>query len=126
MKYRDILHIDDDEEDQEIFLAAVKTLSLSVRYNSSTDAREALEKLTAKEMYPDAIFLDLNMPVMSGQQFLAEIKKSEELKDIPVIIFSTSSNAGTIQNMKNLGAEEFITKPGSFDQLVNLLKPLLG
>ena len=89
-------------------------------------AVEALEKLSSKEIVPDVIFLDLNMPVMGGQQFLMEIKKDENLKDIPVIIFSTASHPSTIQLMKDIGAHDFITKPDNLKVLVNILKPLLA
>lgn len=76
-------------------------------------------------MKADVIFSDLNMPRMNGQQFLLEIKKLPELKDIPVIIFSTSSHAHTIQLVKDFGAHEFITKPGLFNELVSTLRRLL-
>lgn len=126
MGYKYVLHIDDDDEDQEIFLAAVNQLSQEINCHSITNATEALQKLTSKQLNPDVIFLDLNMPVMNGQQFLIEIKKCDDLKNIPVIIFSTSSHTATIQLMKELGAYDFITKPAGYDQLVNLLKPILA
>ena len=126
MKYQQILLIDDDEDDQEIFLCAVRQLSNAVFCTAFNNAEEALQKLTAKEIIPDVIFLDLNMPVMNGQQFLTEVKKNEELLQIPIIIFSTSSYSPTIQLMKDLGADDFLTKPERFDELVNLLKPLLS
>jgi len=126
MKYRQILLIDDDEDDQEIFLSAVSQISDAVTCVTFDNASVALQKITAKEIIADVIFLDLNMPVMNGQQFLTQFKKNEELSKIPIIIFSTSSHSGTIQLMKDLGADGFITKPGRFDELVNLLKPLLS
>jgi CheY-like chemotaxis protein len=62
---------------------------------------------------------------MNGEQFLAEIKKQEALKAIPVIIFSTSSQPNTIQLTKDLGAADFITKPDRYQELVKLLKAFL-
>ncbi|MDF2438638.1 MAG: response regulator receiver protein [Bacteroidota bacterium] len=121
MAYKKILLVDDDEDDQEIFLSAVNEVSENAECLPLSDATEALAKLSAKEIEPDVIFLDLNMPVMNGQQFLVEIKKREELKKIPVIIFSTSSHLATIQLMKDLGAADFITKPDKYDELVKIL-----
>ncbi len=72
------------------------------------------------------IFLDLNMPVMSGQQFLIEIKKNSQLQNIPIIIFSTSSHIETIRLMKELGAHDFITKPNKYDKLIDVLKNTLS
>jgi len=64
------------------------------------------------------------MPVMSGQEFLMRIKNIDHLKKLPVIVFSTSSNASTITATKELGAFDFITKPNRFDTLIDILKPL--
>jgi CheY-like chemotaxis protein len=126
MAYKNVLLIDDDEEDQEIFLSVVTKLSPSVDCTCFNDATEALEQLSAESVTPDVIFLDLNMPMMDGQQFLSIIKQTRKLESIPVIIFTTSSDPNTIKNMKHLGAHDFITKPGSYQQLVALLEPLIG
>ena len=126
MSYQNLMLIDDDEDDQEIFLAALNEISSSVKCNTFGAAMEALEKLISKQIRPEVIFLDLNMPVMNGQQFLLEIKKIKDLKDIPIIIFSTSSHPGTIELTKELGASNFITKPNNFDGLVNVLKPIIN
>ena len=125
MTNQHILLIDDDEDDQEIFLSALNQISASVKCNAFSEAHEALKQLVSKEITPQVIFLDLNMPVMSGQQFLMEIKKIEDLKNIPIIIFSTSSHSGTIKLTKEMGAHDFITKPNNFDELVNILKPII-
>jgi CheY-like chemotaxis protein len=126
MLYRNLLLIDDDEDDQEIFLTAIQQVSRSVTSHLFDNASQALDKLRSKELIPDVIFLDLNMPVMNGQQFLTEIKKISDLKHIPVIIFSTSSHSPTIQLMKDLGAHDFITKPERFDLLITTLTPLFS
>ena len=124
MIYRNILLIDDDEEDHEIFLSAIRSISKELQCITFTNAREALVKLINKDLNPDVIFLDLNMPIMSGQEFLMEVKKKEEAQNIPVIIFSTTSNPSTIKLTKEMGAINFITKPDRFDVLVDILKPL--
>jgi CheY-like chemotaxis protein len=126
MRYQNILMIDDDEDDQEIFLSAVKEVSQSVVCNCLDDATDALQKLTSKEVVPDVIFLDLNMPVMNGRQFLVELKKRTELSSIPVIIFSTAFQYQTVESLKQLGAHDFITKPSDYEKLLNILKPLLA
>ena len=125
MDYQDILLIDDDDDDQEIFIAALKKLPCSIKCTALSNAKEALEKLNGKALHPQLIFLDLNMPVMNGQQFLFEIKKDDVLKTIPVIIISTSSHPATIKLTKEMGAHEFITKPNRFDELVAILQTIL-
>ena len=126
MKYRNILLIDDDEDDQEIFLTALSEVNSSIKFEGLYDARDALNKLSKKELFPDAIFLDLNMPVMNGFQFLERVKHKDFLKDIPVIIYTTSSQINTIKRAKDLGAHEFITKPSKYKDLVNILRSILS
>ncbi len=125
MLYRNLMLIDDDEEDQEIFNAALKQVSAEAKCVNYSDAAKALNALDSSKEHPDVIFLDLNMPIMNGQQFLMEIKKNEALKNIPIIIFSTSSHAATIELTKQMGAHDFITKPDDFDVLKNILKRLV-
>jgi len=126
MRFTNLLLIDDDEDDQELFIEAAKEISPDIHITVVPDAATALEKLTSKSVIADVIFSDLNMPRMTGQQFLVEIKKRHDLKDIPVIIFSTSSHTHTIQLVKDFGAHDFITKPGLFNELVTTLRRLLS
>jgi PleD family two-component response regulator len=121
MQYSRVLLIDDDEDDQELFLMAMKEIAGSIDCTALSSARTALRQLETRVLTPDLIFLDLNMPVMNGQQFLSEMKKKEELKRIPVIILSTSSNTVAIDEVKALGARLFITKPSEFKELKNIL-----
>jgi len=116
-----ILLIDDDEDDQEIFLSALSKVSSTITCTTMSSASSALRQLKEGHLSPDVIFLDLNMPVMNGQQFLLEIKKDTALHNIPIIIFSTTSHQPTIQLTKDLGARDFITKPEKFDDLVAIL-----
>ena len=126
MKFRSILLIDDDGDDHEIFNAALAKASATVICTGFTEAPEALQELKKGAVNPDVIFLDLNMPVMNGQQFLHAIKQTSGLREIPVVIFSTSSHPATIQLTKDMGAMDFITKPDRFDDLVNILKVFLA
>lgn len=125
MTYKNVLLIDDDEDDQEIFLDAVMEVSTSITCNAISNAVEALNKLVSKILEPEVIFLDLNMPIMDGEQFLKEIKLHPELREIPVIIYSTTSVEQIILKMKSMGAHDFITKPNSFFELKSILKSLL-
>ncbi|MCF0069112.1 response regulator [Dyadobacter sp. CY261] len=126
MLYQNILLIDDDEDDQEIFLTALECTGKPVQCTVLDSARKAFNQITKGELETDLIFLDLNMPLMNGQQFLAEIKKDEKLRKIPIVILSTSSNAATIEQVKQLGAGQFFTKPGRFEDLVAILDEVLA
>jgi CheY-like chemotaxis protein len=126
MRYKNIVLIDDDVEDQEIFKTALNFLSEDISCTAFTNAKEALAQVVEGKIIADIIFLDLNMPSMSGQEFLADFKAKNVFKQIPIIIFSTSSQRSTIEAAKEMGATDFITKPDRFDKLVDLLKPILN
>ncbi|MGE6355993.1 response regulator [Flavobacterium sp. NPDC079362] len=120
-----IFHIDDDNDDIDFFVEAIGYLSEQISCVSFTNASTALQKLTGGELIPDVIFLDLNMPVINGQEFLGMLKATAALKDIPVIILSTSSDSLTARKLKADGASAFLTKPASIKELSNLLRPYL-
>jgi CheY-like chemotaxis protein len=65
------------------------------------------------------------MPAMNGFQFLEHVRCSDELSQIPIVVFSTSSNPADVQQTKKLGAIDFFTKPTSFLKLKQLLIPRL-
>lgn len=114
--------VDDDIDDQEIFALALERVNTAIRCTVANDGIEALEKLRGnKSFVPQYIFLDLNMPRVNGKQCLAEIKKDSRLDQIPVIIYSTSSDPRDIAETKQLGAAAFITKPSKISDLVKIL-----
>ena len=116
------LLVDDDPDDQEVFLTALGDVSPTALCLIAPDGDRALELLHNKETIPDYIFLDLNMPRMNGFEFLTAIKKSKVLKDIPVIVYSTTSQQTQMEKAKKLGATEFFTKTYKYNELCLLLK----
>jgi CheY-like chemotaxis protein len=125
MPVNHVMIIDDDEDDREIFLTIMREAAATMVCNVAENGREALDKLTQQFIKPDLIFLDLNMPRMNGREFLLEIKKFDDLRDIPVIILSTSSDKETISEARKLGAQHFISKPDKFSAWEHLLKQAL-
>jgi CheY-like chemotaxis protein len=122
LEYKKILFIDDDVDDLELATSALQTISNELECITAKSATEALKQLESKDLDPDLIFLDLNMPVMTGQQFLTEMRKHEKLKQIPVVILSTSSNPSSIIETRELGAADYIIKPMKFSGLIELLR----
>lgn len=122
-----ILLIDDDREDAEIFEEALTEADDSAILIYMDDPREALDKL--KKMHtemPKIIFLDINMPFMTGWDCLQEIKKDGTLQHIPVIMYSTSSNQREAAMAAELGAAAYLTKPHDYNELKSKLKCLLS
>ena len=125
MNYKSILQIDDDIDDCDIFMEALQGVSNAL-YTSINDPVVALRKLVHKEILPDVIFLDLNMPVMSGIEFLTEIKQKDIIKNIPIIIFSTSQLDEIKRQARNHGAHDFISKPSDFNELKKIISQYIS
>lgn len=113
--------IDDDVDDQEIFVMALDQLNIQFNCIVANNGNEALQKLKREPVLPDYIFLDLNMPRMNGKECLKELKKNERLQNIPVIIYTTSSSKADMEDTLKLGAAGFITKPFSLKDLTDTL-----
>ena len=122
---RFFLLADDDRDDAEIFSEALSTVNPSIKFHHVEDGQEVFQFLsTSKIEKPDVIFLDLNMPAMSGWQCLAKLKNDAALKNIPVIMYSTSSNPREKEIAIELGATGFVTKPTDFKVLTKILEAI--
>ncbi|MES2133797.1 MAG: response regulator [Bacteroidota bacterium] len=116
------LLIDDDHDDSELFQLAIERTKIPVDCIVANSAIQALSLLKDDEnIVPDFIFVDLNMPMMNGRECIKELKKMEKLKDAVIIVYSTSSDRQEINEMLELGASHFITKPSDISNLENAL-----
>jgi len=114
--------IDDDEDDREIFSLALSTANSSSTYVTATNGEDALRILEEQpDFVPDFIFLDLNMPFMDGRSCLKELRKISKLRDVPIIMFTTSSYSKDIEDTLKLGASHYLIKPTSLNALVAIL-----
>jgi CheY-like chemotaxis protein len=109
-----IFYTDDDIDDQTLFREVIADLGNTYELHFQNNGDELLSKLENPPPRPVVIFLDLNMPGKNGLQVLEEMRSSEEYKNYPVIIFTTSDDAELIDATRKLGANLFITKPLSF------------
>jgi CheY-like chemotaxis protein len=121
MRYKNVLHIDDDLDDLEIFLTTVEEFKNQINCISLNCAKTALSQLISRELSPEVIFIDLNMPGMNGMEFLSELNKLPDF-NIPVVVLTTSSNLDKSE-IKRMGADDYLTKPASIKQFVQLLTP---
>jgi CheY-like chemotaxis protein len=117
---------DDDQDDQMLFREALNEINSSIQCIIAKNGEEALCLLKQHSSpLPDYIFLDLNMPRMSGMRCLAELKKIEALRPVPIIMYSTSSQQEYIAESMKLGATHFFVKPSNFNGLLNYLQQLV-
>jgi CheY-like chemotaxis protein len=117
-----ILYADDDLDDCQLLSEALHQIDPDISCITANDGREALKILRQNDELPDYVFLDVNMPVMDGRACLVELKKDERLKDIPVIIYSTTTNKSEIYKLFELGASDYIRKPNTFEELCKTLR----
>src|SRR5688572_15344102 len=118
--------VDDDPDDREIFGTTLKSIDNSLQFMYAVDGKDAINQLTTELVVaPDFIFLDLNMPGMTGKECLRAFRKMRHLALTPVIIYSTSKNLRDIEETKMLGAAHFLTKPDSISDLRAALQTIL-
>jgi CheY-like chemotaxis protein len=121
-KQLNILLADDDEDDRYFFDKALKELPISSNLTILPDGEKLMNYLSGNSGHlPDVLFLDINMPRKNGIECLSEIKHSKKLKDIPVVMFSTSNSWDTISQLFKSGAHVYIHKPGDFTQLKEVI-----
>lgn len=118
---KDCMLIDDDQDDQEIFLMALQKADAQINCFLANDGVEGLKTLSDPSYTPRYIFVDVNMPKMNGIECLREIRKRGHLGDSRIIMYSTFAGEGIICQCKELGADEFLTKPTAFAPLVEAL-----
>lgn len=127
-----ILLADDDEEDRMLACDALKESRLSNEIYCVTDGEELMDYLRRHGKYskpadaprPGLILLDLNMPKKDGREALREIKADPSLRQIPIVVLTTSKAEEDILRSYDSGASSFISKPVTFDGLVELMKGL--
>lgn len=117
--------IDDDDDDRELFDIALQNSNQPYRLTPVESGNKALEILAVDRNVPDFIFLDLNMPLLSGKECLAAIRQMPNLKNVAIIIYSTSSYIKDIEETKDLGANYFLSKTADLDRLSAILADIL-
>ncbi|MBP6731859.1 MAG: response regulator [Chitinophagales bacterium] len=110
---------DDDEDDRDLFEDALAELPIAAKFTSLNGGESLMEYLYKPEVNttPDLVFLDLNMPRKNGFECLEEIKANEKLKNIPIIIFSTSYDEEVVKKLFDSGAQYYMQKPSGYNQL---------
>jgi two-component system response regulator len=129
-KFREVLLVEDDAGDVDLTKEALKEGKIQIKVNVVEDGVQAMAYLHKKGRYanarqPDLILLDLNLPKKDGRQVLREIKSDENLKDIPVVVLSTSKADRDIHQSYNGGVNCYVTKPVEFEQFSQVIKSIM-
>jgi CheY-like chemotaxis protein len=104
------LLVEDDPDDQQIFIETLETLPADIACYAVSNGEEAMATLLNGDFAPDYIFTDLNMPKMNGFDFLKALSRFERLRSIPVIVLSSDYSEENIKKAKQLGATDFYSK----------------
>lgn len=124
-----ILYIDDDPDDLMIFGESIHNLYPGITVLKAQSGEEGINLLQQLEQdgkpFPSLIVLDMNMPKMDGRQTMLQIRSKAKWEDIPIVIFTTSSNIADVQYCKSYGIE-CITKPMSYNSLNHTIKQLVS
>jgi len=127
-----ILLADDDPDDRVLVQDAIREIEFEGHLQFVENGEELLAYLNRDEKYkdthkfpmPSLMLLDLHMPRMDGREALKMIKSNPQLKRIPVVVLTTSRAEEDILRSYDLGVNSFITKPVTFDSLVEIMKTL--
>jgi chemotaxis family two-component system response regulator Rcp1 len=125
----EILLVEDNPGDVRLTREALKDAKVLTSLAVASDGVEALAILRKQGKYsnastPDIILLDLNLPKMNGIEVLAQIKEDDALKQIPVVIVTSSKAEEDVAKSYNLHANCFITKPIDFDQFIKMVRSI--
>lgn len=125
----EILLLEDEPADAHLVRVSLKESRVHCQLHHVSDGREGLDFLQHKPPYtsaprPDLILLDLNMPRMNGHEFLAALKADEDLRDIPVVVLTTSEVERDVEASFKQGAAGYITKPVDMQQFTAAIAQL--
>jgi CheY-like chemotaxis protein len=130
-----VLLAEDDLDDQVFFEKALSELPISTKLTTVKDGEELMQYLSGNSgnaSDTDILFLDLSMPCKTGVECLIEIKENAEFKKLQVVMFTCSFTSclhfeqNLINTLERIGADGFIRKPESFDQLKNTIEATLS
>lgn len=120
---RNVCHvflIEDNAGDILLIRSILREQGIPIRVHVARDGAEAMFMLAEGRFKPDLILLDLNLPRISGNWFLRRSKL-----EVPVVVFTSSTNQADIQEMTELGAKEFVQKPSDLQEYANRISRIV-
>jgi CheY-like chemotaxis protein len=121
---KDILLVEDNPHDVELILHVFEWSNIHGRVRVVWDGQEALDALFEEKMRPRVILLDLKLPKVGGLEVLRQIKADASLREIPVVVFSSSAEDRDIALSYGLGVNSYIVKPVEFDRFAEVIREI--
>lgn len=123
MKTKNIYLVDDDKDDRELFCEALGEQNIKAKISTFENGVDLMADLLDRSIaLPDIIFLDLNMPLMNGEECLADIRNEPQFSKIRIVIYSTHFDELKIGLLQQKGADHYLRKPKSFQELKQSIK----
>src|SRR5215204_4121612 len=119
-----VILADDDIDDIDIFKEAIASINGNIKLEVVKNGKELMSLLN--HMLPDLLFLDLEMPLKNGLECLVEIRGDEKLKDIPTIVFSSTTRQSNIQTAYEMGGHLFLVKSPVYNELTTAIKAVVS
>ncbi|WP_080058487.1 response regulator [Spirosoma aerolatum] len=116
--------VDDDEDDRLFIRSAFEDLKTPVSVLMLTDGDQVLPSLTVAETIPQLILMDINMTRQNGFETLTQLRSTPTYAELPVVMLTTSSDKSDRQRSLALGANQCLTKPASYNELVTMVTSL--
>lgn len=126
MKTLNILLIEDDTIEVMKFNRVIKSLNLNHKIIEASNGEAALQLLEHQNITPDLIILDLNMPKISGIEFLKILKQDDHLKYLPTVILTTSNNKKDMKECYEIGIAGYMLKPLKYEAYISKIEKLLS
>ncbi|OXB15153.1 response regulator [Flavobacterium reichenbachii] len=125
MKYKNILLVNDNTDDAEIFVSVLNAINHKIKSSVEDSALEALKKLQDSKLSPDIIFLDYNMSYLDGSVFLKLLRDIKSLKKIPVVLYSQNSGVMLQDALSKFKKVKFLKKHSNFRKLFESLQKIM-
>ena len=120
-----IVNVDDDGDDREIFSSAVKHANPDISCKLFENGKDLIDFLDKTLIFPDFLFVDINMPRMNGYECVREIRLQKKFEHVKIIMHSTAFNPRDKAEFEELGLE-FLIKPSRLSDLVQSIKDLVS
>jgi CheY-like chemotaxis protein len=121
----DILYIEDDKEDVELFQEALMNIDTAINLVDASTFSEALKKLKGNTVTPDAIFVDFHLPGLDGYECVRDLKASDRFRDIPIVLISSTITSRQVDEFNKLGVYYFLSKGALLENLQPALKVII-
>jgi DNA-binding response OmpR family regulator len=127
MRTPSVILIDDDQDDLEIIKETILTIDKSILCISFIYPEEAL-RVVSKELIfvPTHVFIDFNMPRMTGDLLLKELRKMKDLENTTIIMLSTAMSTSMVKSLKDAGANHALKKPHKMEEYEQLISQILN